>query len=489
MTFSDTIKKLIKNKEESDDTLPSDEVSISVQNEIENKLESINSGITEIYISILRIFDSVNYTNKMSKNIDVLEKPKTKKKNIVKNNTPEGVTRKSKSNALLFAAIAIAITMLLDWLGGVIENIVNSVRDAINSMLDLFYDTQLKFVDLFYNMEKGIVADLSYFVNTTIDLAYEASSAALSAFYGTITIFSSSEKKEKIQKEIEEFKAEGIKQRNYNISVTAKTTAEITSSQTLKKQNIEVSRISAKTTVDEGAQTIVTALKPTNIFSGVKSFFGGYTSETDSFTGQPLKDRTVGTSEMTNANEVISFFQGKGFTKEQSIGIAANIYKESSFNPNSINEAGGNLGAYGLAQWRGDRQGKNYAKWAKKTGRNTNMRQSSKEDQLEYINFELTEGAYTLVGSDLKRITTIEDATKLIFDRYEVVGDNTLPSRIQTAKAYYNRGSPQIIIATTNTPPPKVPQPPRIKPKIVVDTRDVHGIKDKHPPKDNHNGT
>jgi hypothetical protein len=43
MAFSDIIKKLMSDKEESDDTLPSDETSISIQNDIENKSESINT--------------------------------------------------------------------------------------------------------------------------------------------------------------------------------------------------------------------------------------------------------------------------------------------------------------------------------------------------------------------------------------------------------------------------------------------------------------
>ena len=69
----------MSNKQESDDTLPSDETSISIQNEIENKSESINSGITEIQISILRIFDSIYSVNKMSKDLNSLEKYTQKK--------------------------------------------------------------------------------------------------------------------------------------------------------------------------------------------------------------------------------------------------------------------------------------------------------------------------------------------------------------------------------------------------------------------------
>ena len=490
MAFSDTIKKLIKNKEESDDTLPSDEVSISVQNEIENKLESINSGITEIHISILRIFDSIYSVNKMSKNLDVLEKPKTKKKNIVKNNNPEVVTRNSKSNALLFAAIAIAITMLLDWLGGFIENIVNSVRDAINSLLDLFYDTQLKFVDLFYNMEKGIVADLSYFVNTTIDLAYEASSAALSAFYGTITIFSSSEKKEKIQKEIEEFKAEGIKQRNYNISVTAKTTAEITSSQTLKKQNIEVSRISAKTTVDEGAQTIVTALKPTNIFSGVKSFFGGGGAtgniSTEPYTGPQILSGSIydaiiaaeGTARDGDPyNTSLGYEKSPkpltSMTMKESLEWGDYIRKQT---PTGIKYNSSAKGAFQIVNTT-----QKDAMKALGIGDNELFDEENQKRMAAWI--WTTQGWRAWEGFK-KHPEILASARDFIDKKVPIPPSSGRSKSSQPIVLAKNTISPQ------TTQKPKVPKsPPGIKTKIVVDTRDVHGIKDKHPPKDNHNHT
>ena len=56
-----------------------------------------------------------------------------------------------------------------------------------------------------------------------------------------------------------------------------------------------------------------------------------------------------------------------GLSEEAAAGILGNIDAESRFNPEAFNPGGGGIGAYGLAQWRADRQRrlKDYAKTSK----------------------------------------------------------------------------------------------------------------------------
>ena len=59
---------------------------------------------------------------------------------------------------------------------------------------------------------------------------------------------------------------------------------------------------------------------------------------------------------------VISGLMGKGWTKEQATGVAANIEQESRFNPAAIGDGGK---AHGIAQWHPDRQANFQAQYGK----------------------------------------------------------------------------------------------------------------------------
>lgn len=71
----------------------------------------------------------------------------------------------------------------------------------------------------------------------------------------------------------------------------------------------------------------------------------------DFFSGEPAGNSA-------NARAAMDYFISQGWTPEQAAGIVGNLQQESGPNldPNIHNSAGGNLGAYGLAQWRGDRK-------------------------------------------------------------------------------------------------------------------------------------
>ena len=58
-----------------------------------------------------------------------------------------------------------------------------------------------------------------------------------------------------------------------------------------------------------------------------------------------------------NAQTAFKYFKGKGFTDQQAAGIVGNLMTESyaQIDPNAYNPAGGGMGAYGIAQFRGSR--------------------------------------------------------------------------------------------------------------------------------------
>lgn len=73
-----------------------------------------------------------------------------------------------------------------------------------------------------------------------------------------------------------------------------------------------------------------------------------------------------------------------GWTREQAIGIAANIQRESGGNAGAVGDSGN---AYGLAQWHPDRQAA-FARWA-----GHSIREATRDEQLAFINYELRQGS------------------------------------------------------------------------------------------------
>lgn len=59
-----------------------------------------------------------------------------------------------------------------------------------------------------------------------------------------------------------------------------------------------------------------------------------------------------------NAVTAVNYLTDKGMTLAQAAGVTGNLMAESGFdiNPDAYNPSGGGIGAYGIAQWRDDRQ-------------------------------------------------------------------------------------------------------------------------------------
>lgn len=109
-------------------------------------------------------------------------------------------------------------------------------------------------------------------------------------------------------------------------------------------------------------------------------------------TTQPIINSTTNTIENltgSNIEKAMNAFIKYGYTAEQASGMIGVLQVESTLalDPKAFNPAGGGLGAYGIAQWRGDRQKslKNFA------NQNANGEVDRIEVQLAYIVKELKE--------------------------------------------------------------------------------------------------
>lgn len=119
-------------------------------------------------------------------------------------------------------------------------------------------------------------------------------------------------------------------------------------------------------------------------------------------------------SRTASAQQVKDFFKKQGWSDAQASGIAANVMSESS---GKANATGDNGQAYGLAQWHADRQA------AFKSFSGKDIRNSTIEDQLKFIQYELTQGTEKAAGDALRGATTAKDAGAIVSERYERPGD------------------------------------------------------------------
>ncbi len=100
-----------------------------------------------------------------------------------------------------------------------------------------------------------------------------------------------------------------------------------------------------------------------------------------------------------------------GWTPAQAAGIAGNLQHESGgFNPQASGDGGK---AYGLAQWHPDRQ----AEFKNKYGKD--IRGSSIDEQLAFVNYELTQGLEKPAGDKIRAAKTAEQAALATRQFYE----------------------------------------------------------------------
>ena len=127
-----------------------------------------------------------------------------------------------------------------------------------------------------------------------------------------------------------------------------------------------------------------------------------------------------------SAKEAIDFFEKKGWTRAQAIGIAANIEAESNFKTNAVGDSGK---AYGLAQWHPDRQ----ATFQKTYGKP--IREANFQEQLEFINWELNNNEKR-AGGMIRQAQDAGQAAAYVDQYYERSSGAHRQKRIDTAMKY-----------------------------------------------------
>jgi len=116
---------------------------------------------------------------------------------------------------------------------------------------------------------------------------------------------------------------------------------------------------------------------------------------------------------MSRRQEAVAFFVQRGWTREQSAGIVANLEAESGLRPDVVGDSGQ---AYGIAQWHPDRQ----SIFAGLIGKP--IQGSSFEDQLHFVHAELR-GAEHTAGEALAACETAADAGACVSRLYERPAD------------------------------------------------------------------
>jgi len=127
-----------------------------------------------------------------------------------------------------------------------------------------------------------------------------------------------------------------------------------------------------------------------------------------------------------NTTSAVQFFESRGWSHAQALGIAANLQSESQVDPTAV---GDNGNAYGIAQWHKDRQDA-FQKWAGNWIGNSTL-----EQQLGFVDYELRQGGEKQAGAALSGANTPEQAASIVSRLYErpQAADAEAASRAQLA--------------------------------------------------------
>lgn len=114
----------------------------------------------------------------------------------------------------------------------------------------------------------------------------------------------------------------------------------------------------------------------------------------------------------TSWADTTAFFQRQGWSSAQAAGIAANIQRESGFDPTAKNPSSG---AYGLIQWLGSRTS-DFNTWA---GKNNwpDLQHSGAQEQLAFIQYELDHKEKA--AGDRLRATNDPSAAAEVFSTFD----------------------------------------------------------------------
>ena len=113
--------------------------------------------------------------------------------------------------------------------------------------------------------------------------------------------------------------------------------------------------------------------------------------------------------------DILSYLKSKGYTDEAASGIYGNIMQESKGDPLAFNKAGGGKGAFGMFQWRADRQD-NLKKWAKDHGRDY-------KDWKTQIDFAIQEEEGKISPAKMNQFRSSDEAARYVRDKFERSGE------------------------------------------------------------------
>jgi hypothetical protein len=125
-----------------------------------------------------------------------------------------------------------------------------------------------------------------------------------------------------------------------------------------------------------------------------------------------------------SVSAAMKFFMGQGWTAAQASGIVANLSAESRLSPNPRGSNDGGT-AYGVAQWHADRQA-DFNRWAR-SNHLPDLRHSSLQEQLQFVQYEITRGTRAWVGRLLKQATSAYDAGR-VATAYEAPKSKSAPA-------------------------------------------------------------
>jgi len=109
-------------------------------------------------------------------------------------------------------------------------------------------------------------------------------------------------------------------------------------------------------------------------------------------------------------SRAMAFFTSMGWSQAQAAGIVSNLSHESGLNPGAVGDSGL---AFGIAQWHPDRQA-NFKSWSGKDIKNSTL-----DDQLRFVQYELTRGAEQRAGQMLLAARNAQDAGSIMSRYYE----------------------------------------------------------------------
>jgi hypothetical protein len=124
-------------------------------------------------------------------------------------------------------------------------------------------------------------------------------------------------------------------------------------------------------------------------------------------------DTAVSKGQSASGQQIAAKLVKMGWTPAQAAGIAGSLLQESGGDPNARNKTSG---AQGLGQWLGSRK----TDFEKYSGHSLDT--ATTDEQLAFMNYELTQGKEQRAGNMLKQAQTPEEAARIHAQYYERPG-------------------------------------------------------------------